>query len=152
MSRALFNTTGDYLHSPVDDLESFFWVAVWSVFFNKADTGAKSAQEMRMQDELYKNNKEVAKDGISLLPGEANSGATEPFQFMLIAWGAKVDQRRLEWFVEVLRRRPDDAKGEYYLPHFHRFALRGVVDVLEVLETFKDDGINSDSWAVTPPT
>lgn len=87
-----------------------------------------------------------------MLPGEVNSKVTECFQFILLAWGAKLDQRRLEWCLEVLRYRPNDAKGEYYLPHFHRFALQGVADVPEVLEMYEDSGINLDSWAVTPST
>ena len=44
MSRTLLSS-GDWLHSPVDDLESFFWVAVWSVFFNKDDTRVYSDEE-----------------------------------------------------------------------------------------------------------
>lgn len=57
MSRPLFKATGDYLHSPVDGLESFFWVTVWSVIFNKDDTGDKSAQEMHIRDDLQEQQR-----------------------------------------------------------------------------------------------
>jgi len=45
---------------------------------------------------------------------------------------------------------PNDASGEYCLPHFHRFALQGVVEVLEVLADHWDEEISWESW--TNPT
>ena len=50
----------DHLHSPVDDLESCFWVSVWSVFFNKANEGHRSVEERDIQDRLNKSNKDGA--------------------------------------------------------------------------------------------
>ena len=54
----------------------------------------------------------------------------------------------MEWSQEVLECRLANAKKEYYLPHVHQFALQGVVDVLEVVEMYKDSSISLDSWTV----
>jgi hypothetical protein len=42
MSQKLLRAEGDYLHSPLDDLEAFFWVALWSVIFNTINGGSSA--------------------------------------------------------------------------------------------------------------
>ena len=37
------------------------------------------------------------------------------------------------WRRMVPDEEPENADGEYYLPHFHRFDLEGVVDALQML-------------------
>ena len=39
-----------YLYSPVDDLESCFWVALWSVVFNKDQEELFSAREIDVRN------------------------------------------------------------------------------------------------------
>ena len=40
------------MHSPVDDLESCFWVSFWAVSFNKDHIKAKSKIEIGIRDKL----------------------------------------------------------------------------------------------------
>lgn len=40
------------MHSPVDDLESCFWVSFWAVSFNKDHIKAKSEIEIGIRDKL----------------------------------------------------------------------------------------------------
>ncbi|KAF9778744.1 hypothetical protein BJ322DRAFT_1092398 [Thelephora terrestris] len=148
MSRALLDTPGEYLHSPVDDLESFFWVALWSVLFNKT-SGEESGVEGPARQALTKNNKDLGIRQFGYLEGvEQRNQATQRFQAVIQDWWKKVEPLSEQWRREVFIKRPRDADAKYYLPHFHRFALRGVVDVLEVLEKhWKDGEIGWSSWS-----
>ena len=151
MSRALLEAKQGHLHSPVDDLESFFWVAVWSVFFNKEGTKEHSDEEKDIRDDLVGGRKDAAMRGVvKLMPYGNHSDITHRFQSTLWEWWMKVQNRDAAWSVQVLARGRDDVNGAYYLPHFHRFALEDVVDVLEVLEAHWDDELSWESW--TGPT
>ena len=152
MSRALLNTTGGHLHSPVDDLESFFWVVVWSVFFNKDIAKDHSDQERSIRDRLVECRKADAIDTYStLLFGPTTSNIVRHLRPVLYAWWMKVRNRDAEWTMEILSGAPVDAGREYYLPHFHRFALEGVADVLEVLLDHWNKEIGWESWAAPEP-
>ena len=146
MSRDLFNAPGDYLHSPVDDIESFFWVVVWSVFFNKVDKGAKSIEEQTIQEDLSENHKGDAMEVLLDLHHRGNhSSITLCFLSVLLEWWMKVRDRHRVWVRDVVVDAPDNAGGEYYLPYFHRFALEGVVEVLEVLKMDWKE-LDSETW------
>ena len=146
MSRALSFAKGEYIYSPVDDLESFFWVALWSVLFNAKSGEAWEAEE-QAREELLNGNKEAAMTIFSLLiqSMEPNS-VTRCFRHFIQAWWRKVRDKNVQWADEVLDHCPPDAGKKYFLPHFHLFALQGVLDVLEVLEQHWDCKIRWESW------
>jgi len=147
MSRALFDAVGDYLHSPVDDLESCFWVSVWSVLFNKDNMEGQSLEETMITRELSGNRKDEAMGKFSVLSYDAeHSDITQRFQSVILEWWEKVQERRKVWRSVVLRNKPQNAGEEYFLPYFHRFALQGVVDVLQVLANHWDGEIGWESW------
>ena len=153
MSRALYRATEGHLHSPVDDLESFFWVAVWSVFFNKDDTGPKSAEEKGIQDDLAHGHKDSAMGSLSTFSDpRTHNMAIRVFRSILRDWWRKVRDSPGVWNENVIEGTPEGAGKEYFLPHFHQFALRGVVDVLELLEKYKDSQINQESWEPPAPS
>ncbi|EEB99054.1 hypothetical protein MPER_01329, partial [Moniliophthora perniciosa FA553] len=67
------------------------------------------------------------------LPGSAgNSAITEQLEPLLREWYNTMQKLRDDWFeVATL---PNGIKAEaWYLPHFHQFAFRGVVDILELM-------------------
>jgi len=152
MSRSLLShILGDRLHSPADDLESCFWVAAWSVFFNADNTKDQSEEERAIKEALAMCRKDDAMTTISaFLYGENHSNITRCFQRILLEWWLGVWDRCVLWARGVLHGKPDDASGEYYLPHSHRFALEGVVIALEVLTNHWDGEIGWESW--TGPT
>jgi len=137
-----------YLHSPVDDLESFFWVALWSVLFSEDGEGSLSPQELQIRNALTRVEKDKAAGSLSSVRNDA-SNIMKCFFLVLSGWWSKVMQRAWEWG-EVVRRAPIDAAEEYYLPRFHHSALQGVVDVLEVISGEWDGKAGWDSW--TKPT
>jgi len=74
------------------------------------------------------------------------SSTMQRFMLTLWAWLEKVENRRKMWRDKVLVNSPEGAGREYYLPHFHRFALQGVVDVLEVIAEDWNGEIGWESW------
>ena len=156
MSRALLDARRNYLHLPVDDLESCFWVSVWSVFFNKDEANKKhrSVEEKDIQDKLDKSNKVGAMDSISRLqlPDGEHSNITHRFQSTLRDWWKKVRDRDLLWMDEVVTNAPKNAGKEYYLLYFHRYALEGVLEALQVLEKRWNEEIGWESWTASVPS
>jgi len=137
-----------HLHSPVDDLESFFWVAVWSVFFNKDHKEDRSDEEKSIMELLAGCRKDDAmREYSTLVPNNTTSDIVQHLQAVLYDWWMKVRDRDVTWTNEVVRGAPEEAGEEYYLPRFHRFALEGVADVLEVLLTHWDNEAGWKSWA-----
>ena len=140
-------TGTNYLHSPVDDSESCFWVAFWSVLFNRDHEGLLSAQERAARESLAKANKDKAAGSFYLhWPHKKLSNIMQLFRPTLAAWWNKVSGKSGVWGKEVLNNAPEGAGEEYYLPHFHLFALQGVVDVLEVISEHWDGEIGWESW------
>ena len=136
-----------YLHSPVDDLESCFWVAFWSVLFNKDHEKLLSIDERMMKEFLAQNYNSQAADAFnSLWAHKELSNIMQRFWPTLHAWWRKVQDRPRVWGCEVLAKAPEGAGEEYYLPHFHLFALQGVVDVLEVMSEHWNGEIGWKSW------
>jgi hypothetical protein len=78
---------------------------------------------------------------------ERRNQVTQRFQAFIEDWWEKVELLHKQWRKEVLVKRPRDADAKYYLPHFHRFALRGVVNVLEVLDQHWGSEISWESWS-----
>ena len=146
MSRALLDATGNHLHSPVDDLESCFWVSVWSIFFNRDNMEGRPRQEMVLVDHLSRNNRETALSTLRRLRHADICDITQCFRTVLLEWWAKVEEQGEMWVDEVLENEPENAGQEYFLPCFHRFALQGVVDVLQVLAEHWDGEISWENW------
>lgn len=146
MSLALLRAEEEYLHSPVDDLESFFWVALWSVVFNET-SGDNWDVEGRVREALLRNDKALAIQKFLDLEGvEQRNQATQRFQAVIEDWWENAVELQKQWRKEVFVKRPRDADAKYYLPHFHRFALQGVVNVLEVLDQHWAE-ISWESWS-----
>jgi len=153
MSLALLKAKRDYLHSPVDDLESCFWVSVWSVFFNKDNIGDQSDEESDLKDDLINCRKGDAMVGLMQLPHRRkHSNITLRFRSILLEWWDKIRDQQRMWFGEVVAGEPENADGEYYLPHFHRFALQGIVDVLEILAKHWNGEVSWESWTAPGPS
>jgi len=145
-------TKQDYLHSLIDDLESCFWVALWSVVFNEGHSEQLfSEDERRIRDNLAR----AAKDNagaclVRLRPGHSND-IMKRFHPVLVAWWKVVRDEGARWDAEVLTMAPEGAGAEYYLPHFHISALQGVVDVLEVMLRYWNGEISWENWTASVP-
>lgn len=131
------------MHSPVDDLESFFWVALWSVLFNEGSGEKHWEAERDMREALLNNQKDTAMHHFYLLASDRlGNNVTRCFEAVILGWWREVKGWSMKWAEEV---RKEGAGGEHRLRLFHRFALRGVLDLLGVLEEHWGD-IGRESW------
>ena len=137
------------MHSPVHDLESCFWVALWSVFLNKQHEGSLSPTELKIRGDLIKGFKDQAAMGLLCLPQTHCTDVMKCFHPVLQDWWYNVMAMRVKWRT-IAERAPADAGEEYYLPHFHLSALQGAVDILEVMSKYWENELNWESW--TPPS
>jgi len=152
MSRTLVGAKKGHLHSPVDDLESFFWVAVWTVFSNKDHEKNRSEEEKSIMEHLSWCRKDVAMSDYSVFVlDSATSNIVRHLRPILLDWWMRVRDRSMRWTNQVPMEVPNGAHGKYYLPHFHCFAPEGVVDVLEVLLTHWDKEAGWKSWVLPGP-
>jgi len=155
MSRRLcdrVSTEQDYLRSPMDDLESCFWVALWSVLFNNGHEGSLSDDELEIRENLANATKEAAGGQLRRAAlGSHCSDIMKRFNPVLVAWWEKVRDRGSLWDEGVLKMALKDAGVEYYLLHSHLSALRGVVDILEVISGYWDGEIGWESWTAPSP-
>ncbi|KAF8206325.1 hypothetical protein K438DRAFT_1817003 [Mycena galopus ATCC 62051] len=137
-----------YLQSPVDDLESFFWLAVWAVLFNTHKNNQNGSQlENKWKAYLfgaeYHNTRVLAKGKLTVelrqLWREEDdwSPIFREFYPLLAAWWNESEALHKEWKRTVPRKVFENldtpARKQYLLAHFHDFALKGVERVLTVL-------------------
>jgi len=100
-----------------------------------------------MRESLARTDKDGAMGFLrSLPPTRELSSIMQRFRSTLRAWRKRVWNGCEMWGDEVLENPPEGAGREYYLPHFHRFALQGVVDILEVMAEDWNGEIGWESW------
>ena len=140
------------IHSPKDDLESCFFVALWSTIFNKQQEQSLKPRELEMRDHLTECQSDEAAALLNRITLREGSDVMKRFRSMLRDWSGKVSAMSCAW-VRVEDSAPADAGEKYYLPRFHLTALQGVVGILEVMLEHWDDGIGWRSWSSpSPPT
>ena len=134
------NHKEDYLHSPVDDLHSFYWVAQWAVLFNNHNKSHRSPKEHKWQqyisDGQVEHKMSVASDIKQVYPMSGHSPITMEWAVLLKEWHASLEKLNTDW-LEV--RFSDEvtsgaATPEYFEKKFHIFAFRGLVDFMEVVQ------------------
>ena len=145
MSRALLSAPGEYLHSPADDLEAFFWVALWCVLFNEKNA-SQTVGETAIKELLLRNNKAGAANRFNRIDLEPHSVVTERFYIVISEWWEKM-RDQVDNFGRAIREPSEGKDTEFYLSHFHRYALQGVSDVLEVLEKHWGGEISWKGWS-----
>ena len=106
-----------------------------------------------LQDRLNKSNQDGAMFSVSMLQlrGGKHRNITRCFKLTLRDCWRKVRDQGVVWINEVVENASENAGKEYYLPHFHRFALQSVLDVLQVLEKHWDGEIGWGGWTAPAP-
>ena len=134
-----------HIHSPVDDLESGFWVTFWSLLFHEDHEGLCSQLEQWARRMFTNNKRQEAAEGNIILGGPKSSIMQRFSSVFEASWDGSVRDKILSW-PDVVMRAPENAGEEYFLPHFHRAALQGVVDLLEVMLEHWNGEIGWESW------
>ncbi|KAJ7903425.1 hypothetical protein B0H14DRAFT_2491657 [Mycena olivaceomarginata] len=147
LHRAMVKST-EYLQSPVDDIESFFWLACWAVLFNNHKHNEKrSPMEIQWQEYLrsaeYESARllsksmlvtELAQPWATTKRRERSSILTE-FHPLLSAWWAACLDLQQKWqslVMDELEKISSDHRKQFLLYHSHSFALEGVKCLLSV--------------------
>lgn len=143
-----------YIHSPVDDIQSFFWLAVWAVLFNSKPQ-TRSRLELTWGQNLRSGVRVVKSDFTHELmtTNHSRSGhspiGTQMFP-LLQDWWRRQRDLGVEWRRNVVAEAAKIPEHEvdnircFYLHHFHLYALRGVKEFLDLVvrdrETLKAYG------------
>ncbi|KAJ3515937.1 hypothetical protein NLJ89_g1435 [Agrocybe chaxingu] len=132
-----------YLQSPVDDLFSVYWVALWAIL-NNTHTSGRSDAEVRWRTKiakgcLHRADASVKICGLVELEDTSYSPIVQQWSPVLDSWFQSLDRLDQDWRrrkARLSRRlKPDNSPGDFYLPLFHYFALRGVADFLEMIKS-----------------
>lgn len=132
-----------YLQSPVDDIESFYWVLLWAVLFNKHTTN-RSDDEVTWQKLISGSRADrlLASTEINEVDGDGeHSPIVLQFAPVLQSLGAMIEKLRRAWNHVVAKNKKrigsQDA-GDFWLPEFHKFAYYGVHGFLKVVEEHRE--------------
>lgn len=102
MSNGLRNASNSgepYLQSPLDDIESFFWVSVWAAAYNLKHSHQLSRNELLWREELSGSVSERRGAAMQLLEVEGSEGSPilVHFRRFIRALDQKLRNLRVKW-------------------------------------------------------
>lgn len=124
------------LQSPLDDMWSFFWTALWATLFNCHDQG-KSITENNWRDDVRGQHRD--RDYVAqMIRGEPIERRKE-FSLMLRQmapllreWHKSLEEMNFKWAGEVIAMEESAAPADL-LTLFHKYAHQGVLDFVHIL-------------------
>lgn len=131
-----------YLQSPIDDIESFFWLACWGVLFNTHTSNqARSNVESKWQGYLASAQYSSKTSLVRELRRQISTKGFSPISTQLLPllkdWWTAQERLDLRW-AEMLASAEDmpqsDERNVFYLKKFHLFALFGVKEFLSLAQ------------------
>ncbi|KAJ7672855.1 hypothetical protein B0H17DRAFT_174693 [Mycena rosella] len=132
-----------YLQSPLDDIESFFWLALWAILFNIHNKD-RSSTEIHWRRVLH-NGDFMGKSGLLTLMRLQVNGPEHSDIFcellpLMKEWWRAQEALRDEWIVAMMQapQVPQSQHRQFYLHHFHLYAMRGVKDALALMERHQE--------------
>ena len=150
MSRLLVNSLTypeALLHSPVDDLESFYYVAQWAAAFNDGAVGGlHDGTDIRVFREMIAGNlRERAGEDVRILEPDTAGAGYGPFfaqsLHVLTPWREKLDPLLRGWrrvMRDAVNLGETDAKEKYLGLNFLIFGIRGVTEYLELVHEHRE--------------
>lgn len=145
-----------YIQSPIDDLFSFFYVGQWAVVYN-AETDSRKLQDLRRQLQVPRSQHYAfdshfydyirARDEATSDIASGYTGTYSPFLkpsvHILREWMPPLVQLERAWATVELQAQAEGLTGKeanyFFVPHFYKFALRGVVLYLRLLLKHRDE-------------
>ena len=125
-----------HLKSSVDDLESLYWVALWAMVFNIYQPSDVDWQSLLKGSKADRGD--VSRQLTGYL-GSQHSALVLQFVPFLRSWTSRLNDLRDDWKRLLARSRTIPLhKGNFWPFHYHKFAYRGVADVLEVVTEHKN--------------
>ncbi|KAJ7163777.1 hypothetical protein C8R43DRAFT_252680 [Mycena crocata] len=146
LHEALHDSSPSYLHSPIDDIESFFWLALWAALFN---TNINSSQDPTEVEKAWRRDLGGADFLLKLaisrklrkmdldsddfaLKHSAILGRLLP---LLQKWWIRQEALAEKWraTVKTVKKNEECRRSQFYSYHFRIFALQGVRDFLRLV-------------------
>lgn len=133
---------GPYLQSPVDDMESFYWVALWASLRNKTVSGDPTKEERKWRKGLRGNTLE--RTGVSHEVGGSDySGQLHKFNPILrlmwpvlATWRDSLSDLRRDWKSHLDN--PAEWCPDTNIFYFDLFAYKGVLAFMRALDKHID--------------
>jgi len=137
MSRSLrkaVNNSEPYIQSPVDEMHSFLWTAMWATLFNVKHLG-KSSDEVEWRDCLRGDIDKRESVAVDILVGKVQrNNEYSPLLRSMIpvlkGWRDKLFSLDDDWDLMWGQQGSDPVSKKLL---FHRFAFRGVMDFVGVV-------------------
>ena len=139
-------TPKPHLHSPVDDLESFYYTAQWAAAFNDGASGGRhdgieiqDLREMISGDRRERATNMVREERLSPDTTEYGPFLTRSL-YLLTPWQDKLGTLIRDWN-RVMRNaasRGDEDKKEYLRLNFLVYSYRGVGEYLELVHKHRE--------------
>jgi len=151
MSQDLLNTLWDsdpHFHSPVDDLQSFYYTAQWAAAFNDGASGGKyDSNKIRKFREMISGGRRLAATDVILSRtydfwkevGQAYGPFFTHSTAILHPWLQRLNTLKAEWSPTTVRaEKLDDAKRKDYLVYnFLVYGYRGVGEYFELIHNHR---------------
>jgi len=152
MSQNLVDTlrsSRSYPHSPVDDLESFYYTAQWAAAFNDGATGGKhDGASIREFREMILGDGRLAATHALMLKGPDFWREEEQQKYgaffansttILRPWFGKLNTLAIDWqSVLIQARKLEDTEKEYLADNFLVFGYRGVAEYLQLIHEHRE--------------
>ena len=122
-----------YLQSPVDDMHSLFWTALWCVLFNTKDRGHTSKEE-RWRNELRGSRQDrdsAMNDILKWGTGKEYSPMLRIMTPLFVQWHSLLDNLDRDW--RPAWKSVDQGEADEKLLVFHDFAFRGILGLAKLI-------------------
>lgn len=126
-----------YLKSSIDDLESLYWVTLWAMVFNVHQSSSADWQSLLRG--AVGDRGHVSRQVNGYLDPAINSVFVTQFSPVLESWSTQLKKLRDDWKRLLARSRTIPLhKGNFWPFQYHKFAYRGVADILEVVKEHRN--------------
>ncbi|KAJ7211361.1 hypothetical protein GGX14DRAFT_394273 [Mycena pura] len=132
---------GPYLHSPIDDIQSFYYVAQWAAAFHKDGDNLDLVKKIRSGLSGNVEAREATSNHIHRLVADANDVGDFLVRCppLLHAWNSRLT----DLYIDFAYARKASGEESWLKIVFQTFAYRGVADFLEVFQRHKENLANS---------
>ncbi|TCD62006.1 hypothetical protein EIP91_007624 [Steccherinum ochraceum] len=132
-----------HTQSPMDDLWSFFWVAIWSVVFNKHLEQQRATEETELQSRFKTpESRETIMDILDVYSSIQREWTPTPllrdWEPILYDWYKKLVSLQDDFTRAFFDPRVYNADRSRIISVFQEYALKGVADVMEIFDKHKD--------------
>ncbi len=127
-----------YLKSSIDDLESLYWVTLWAMVLNIHRPSSADWQSLLRGSKGDRGgvSKQVTE---SFLDPATHSTFATQFAPVLESWATKLKKLRNDWQGLLASSKTIPLhRGEFWPFHYHKFAYRGVADIIEVVKEHRN--------------